>query len=255
MAERLRLPVLPLRDTVVFPGVAVPISAGRPGTVEAIQEALDGDRLMFAVCQRENVDVAEPEVLYPTGVIVRVAQAQRVRGGLQLLIQGEQRARVLSYDREGTAMLSAIVRPVEEAMSFDQDGALLEALDEEIRERAATLGRLRGVPSESLHQLVDGVADSGAFADIVAFYLDVAPEEKQELLEIHEVETRLRRVLVAVERELLRLEAQQDIQQRVQEELGDKKREMGLREQLKAIQQELGEDEEGSDVDERKERM
>src|SRR5690606_18500813 len=85
MAERLMLPVLPLRETVVFPGTTIPISAGRPGTVEAIQAALETkDRLMFAVCQRENVDEAEPEVLYGTGVVVRIVQVQRARGGLQL---------------------------------------------------------------------------------------------------------------------------------------------------------------------------
>ncbi|HAB30171.1 MAG TPA: hypothetical protein DCE19_05580, partial [Gemmatimonadetes bacterium] len=64
MSERYTLPVLPLRDTVVYPGVAVPISAGRPGTVEAVQEALDGDRRLFAVAQKENVDDAVPDVLY-----------------------------------------------------------------------------------------------------------------------------------------------------------------------------------------------
>src|SRR5690625_1736753 len=105
MAERLKLPVLPLRETVVFPGAAVPISAGRPGTVEAIQVALDGDRRMFAVCQRENVDDATPEILYQTGVIIQIAQAQRVRGGLQLLVHGIERADALSYTRSGEEML------------------------------------------------------------------------------------------------------------------------------------------------------
>ena len=72
MAEQYILPVLPLRDTVVYPGVAVPISAGRPGTVEAVQEALDGDRRLFAVAQKENVDEATPEVLYSIGTVVRI---------------------------------------------------------------------------------------------------------------------------------------------------------------------------------------
>ena len=113
MAERLKLPVLPLRETVVFPGVTVPISAGRPGTVEAIQAALDTkDRLMFAVCQRENVDDAEPEVLYATGVVVRIVQVQRARGGLQLVIQGE-RAQAGAYVTQA-AMLIASVQPLAE---------------------------------------------------------------------------------------------------------------------------------------------
>jgi len=255
MAERLKLPVLPLRDTVVFPGVGVPISAGRPGTVEAIQEALEGDRRMFAVCQRENVDDATPEVLYQTGVIVRVVQAQRVRGGLQLLIQGERRALALSYGRSGEAMLVAVVQPVEERLPDPADDAAFLALDREVRRRAEELGRRRGIPQDALNQLLEGVEDPGAFADIVAFYLEMPAAEKQELLELNAVEERLRRVLVAVERDLVRIEAQQEIQQKVQEELGEKQREMVLREQLKAIQRELGEEDEASEIEELRARI
>ncbi len=255
MAERLKLPVLPLRETVVFPGVAVPISAGRPGTVEAIQEALDGDRRMFAVCQRENVDDATPELLYQTGVIIQIAQAQRVRGGLQLLIHGVERAQAISYNRAGEAMLAALVRPLEGDAVQPLEGAAFTALDRELRDRAVDLGQRRGIPQEALDQLVEGVEHPGAFADMVAFHLDVPATEKQALLEQLSVEERMRRVLVAVERDLLRLEAQQEIQQRVQEELGDKQREMVLREQLKAIQKELGEEDEAGEVEVLKDRI
>ncbi|HEX7119309.1 MAG TPA: endopeptidase La [Longimicrobiales bacterium] len=256
MAERLKLPVLPLRETVVFPGVAVPISAGRPGTVEAIQAAMDSkDRLMFAVCQRENVDDVDPGVLYATGVVVRIVQVQRARGGLQLVIQGEQRAVAASYGRSGTAMLVAAVRPLEDLEPLDAGDEAFLALDRALRERAVVLGRRRGVPSEALDQLVDGVEEPGAFADLVAFHLDVPAAEKQELLEILDVEDRMRRVLVAVERDLLRMDAQQEIQQKVQEELGEKQREMVLREQLKAIQRELGEEDEADEVEELKQRV
>src|SRR5690606_39133796 len=120
---------------------------------------------------------------------------------------------------------------------------------------AVELGRRRGVPSESLSQFVEGLEDPGAFADMVAFYLDVAAAEKQELLEVVDVEDRMRRVLLAIERDLLRMEAQQEIEQKVQEELGEKQREMVLREQLKAIQRELGEDDEADEVEELKERI
>src|SRR5690606_41169433 len=114
MAERLNLPVLPMRETVVFPGVAVPISAGRPGTLEAIEKVLEGDRRLFPVCQRENVDEATPGVLYEYGVIVRVMQVQRTPNGLQLLIQGERRAKSLAYNTTGTSMLEADVWVIEE---------------------------------------------------------------------------------------------------------------------------------------------
>lgn len=255
MAERVSLPVLPLRETVVFPGVAVPISAGRPGTVAAVHEALDGDRLLFAVCQRENVDDASAEVLHRTGVIVRVVQAQRGRGGLQLLVHGEHRALPLSYEQSGEGMLRAVVRRIEDQEPVDPNDAAYMALDHELRRRAVDLGRARGVPPEALSRLAEGVDSPGAFADVVAFYLDLPAAEKQELLEVFSVEERLRRVLVEVERDLLRAEAQEEIQQKVQEELGDKQREMVLREQLKAIQKELGEEDEQDEVAQLRERI
>jgi len=255
MAERLKLPVLPMRETVVFPGVALPISAGRPGTLEAIEKVLDGDRLLFAACQRENADEASPDVLYEMGVIVRVMQVQRATGGLQLLIQGERRAKALDFTRDGDAMIEADVWVIDAQEPTKPYEPALIALDRELRERAVELGRRRGMPREALAQIVQGVEEPGAFADLVAFYLDVSAQEKQQLLELFPVPERMRRVLVGVERDLLRLEAQQEIQQKVQEELGEKQREMVLREQLKAIQKELGEDEESSDIEELEERI
>jgi ATP-dependent Lon protease len=255
MAERLQLPVLPMRETVVFPGVAVPISAGRPGTLEAVEKVLEGDRRLFAVCQRENVDDPTAEVLYEMGVVVRILQVQRTPAGLQLLIQGVQRAKALKYERQGEAMLEADVWVVvEEEAAATQDAASI-ALDRELRERAAELGRRRGMPPEALAQIVQGVEDPGAFADMVAFYLEMPAKEKQELLELMPVAERMRRVLVGVERDLIRLEAQEEIQQKVQEELGERQREIVLREQLKAIQQELGEGDEASDLEDLRERV
>jgi ATP-dependent Lon protease len=255
MAERLQLPVLPMRETVVFPGVALPIAAGRPGTLEAVEKVLDGDRRLFAVCQRENVDEATPEVLFEMGVIVRILQVQRTPAGLQLLIQGVERAKALRYDQRGESMLEADLWTIADEEPVRAQDAAFIALDRELRERAAELGRRRGMPPEALAQIVQGVEDPGAFADMVAFYLEMPAKEKQQLLELFPVGERMRRVLVGVERDLIRLEAQEEIQQKVQEELGERQREMVLREQLKAIQQELGEGDEASDLEELRERV
>jgi ATP-dependent Lon protease len=255
MGKRITLPVLPMRDTVVFPGVAVPISAGRPGTIEAIEKALQADRRLFAVCQRENVDDVEAENLFELGVIVRILQVQRSPAGFQLLIQGEERARALSYSKSGNSMLQAEAWIVEDEETHDGSDAAFIALDRELRDRAAELGRQRGMSPEALSQILRGVDDPGAFADLVAFYLEMPSPEKQALLELFPVSERMRRVLVGVERDLLRIEAQQEIQQKVQEELGDRQREMMLREQMKAIQKELGEGDEASDLEEIKERV
>ncbi len=255
MSERFDLPVLPLRDTVVYPGVAVPISAGRPGTVEAVQEALEGDRRLFAVAQRENVDDPTPEVLYTVGTVVRIIQTHRVRGGMQLLVQGESRAQVVAFDPSGEAMLKAALLHLERQRPVEPNHPAFQALDRELRERAAELGTRRGVPAEALNQLIQGVDDQGAFADLVAFYLDLPTSEKQKLLEVLDDEDRMRRTLVAVQRELARINAQEDIQARVQEELGERQREMLLREQLKQIQRELGDEDERAEVDELRERI
>ena len=255
MGKRITLPVLPMRDTVVFPGVAVPISAGRPGTIEAIEKALQADRRLFAVCQRENIDDVEPENLFEMGVVVRILQVQRSPAGFQLLIQGEERARALSYGTSGNSMLQAEAWVVEDEEKHDGTDAAFIALDRELRDRAAELGRQRGMSPEALSQILRGVDDPGAFADLVAFYLEMPSLEKQALLELFPVTERMRRVLVGVERDLLRIEAQQEIQQKVQEELGDRQREMMLREQMKAIQRELGEGDEASDLEELKERV
>ena len=255
MGERFTLPVLPLRDTVVYPGVAVPISAGRPGTVEAVQKALDGDRRLFAVAQRENVDDPQPEYLYNVGTIVRIIQTHRVRGGVQLLVQGEGRAQALSYRIDGESMLDADLLDLERQEPRDPADPTFQALDRELRDRAAELGTRRGVPAEALNQLIRGVDDPGPFADLVAFYLELETQDKQRLLETLDDEDRMRQCLVAVERELARIDAQEDIQAKVQSELGERQREMLLREQLKAIQKELGDEEDRDDVEEMRRRV
>ena len=255
MSERYTLPVLPLRDTVVYPGVAVPISAGRPGTVEAVQEALDGDRRLFAVAQKENVDDPAPDVLYRVGTVVRIIQTHRVRGGVQLLVQGEERAQAVSYEAEGEGMLRAVLLEMERQVSQNPEDPVFQALNDELRDRAAELGTRRGVPADALNHLIRDVDEPGAFADLVSFYLDIETEDKQALLELLDDEQRMREALVAVERELARLDAQEEIQARVQEELGERQREMLLREQLKQIQRELGDEDERDDVEELRERV
>ncbi|HSG47658.1 MAG TPA: endopeptidase La [Longimicrobiales bacterium] len=255
MGERFTLPVLPLRDTVVYPGVAVPISAGRPGTIEAVQEALENDRRLFAVAQKENVDEATPEILYNVGTVVRIIQTHRVRGGVQLLVQGESRAQAIAYHDDGDQMLRAVLLPMERQLPADTADPAFAALDRELRDRAAELGTRRGVPAEALNQLIQGVDEPGAFADLVAFYLELPTEAKQGLLETLDDEGRMRKALVSVERELARIDAQEEIQARVQSELGERQREMLLREQLKQIQKELGEEEERDDLDEIKTRI
>src|SRR5687768_3299605 len=254
MAQRQTLPVLPLRGTVIFPGLTAPIAAGRPGTLRAIEAALKSDRLVFAVAQRDNTDEPSPDILYSMGVIARIGQIQRGLGGVQLLLQGEQRATSLQYS-QGDGYLNAVVMPVDEMGPLNDDDAAFTALHKEIRERAAELGERRGLPEEVVHQVLDSVTEPGRFADLVAGYIELPVPEKQGLLETLSVEERLRRVLVHVQRQIGMLEAQEEIKSQVQEELGERQREMYLREQLKAIQKELGDDDQSREVTELRDKL
>jgi len=254
MAQRQTIPVLPLRGTVIFPGLTAPIAAGRPGTLRAIESALKGDRLVFAVAQRDNTDEPAPEILYSMGVIARIGQIQRGLGGVQLLLQGEQRATALQYTTtEG--YLSAVIVPAEEMGPVDDNDPAFTALQKETRERAAELGERRGLPEEVVHQVLDAVTEPGKFADLVAGYIELPVPEKQGLLETLNVEDRLRRVLVHVQRQVGLLEAQEDIKSQVQEELGERQREMYLREQMKAIQKELGDDDQSKEMTELRDKL
>jgi ATP-dependent Lon protease len=255
MAERLTLPVLPLREVVLFPGVTAPIGAGRPATLRAIEAALAGsDRLVFAVSQRQNVESVTSEALYTIGTIARIGQLQRGLSGMQLLLHGEHRGIAIHYsERDG--YLQAIVREAEEMLPLKAEDPAFVALHREARARAAELGQKSGLPDEVVQQVLAGVNEAGKFADLVAGYIDITPPQRQMLLETLSVEERLRRVLVHMQRQIGVLDAQEDIKSQVQEELGERQREMFLREQLKTIQRELGEGDERDDLQELKDKL
>src|SRR4051812_35023363 len=254
MGERVTLPVLPLRGMVIFPGLTVPIGVGRPGTLRAIEAALKGDRLIFAVAQRENVDEPAPEQLYTMGVIGRIGQIQRGLGGVQLLLQGEARASALHY-HSGEEFLTVDVMPIEDMKPIDENDPAFAALYRETRERAMELGERRGLPEEVLHQVLDSVTEPGRFADLVAGYVELPVAEKQALLETLGVEERLRRVLIHIQKQIGMLAAQAEIKSQVQEELGERQREMFLREQMRAIQKELGEDDQSREINELRDKL
>src|SRR5712692_1458063 len=255
MSDRMSLPVLPLREAVLFPGVASPIGAGRPATLRAIEAALKNpDRKIFAVAQKENIDQVTPGVLYNTGTIARISQVQRNLGGVQLILHGETRGTAVHYS-ETNGYLEATVREAEDLPPLNEKDPAFVALHREVRERAAELGQKSGLPTDVVQQVLQGVSDPGALADLVAGHLDIQSLERQQLLETLAVEDRLRRVLVHVQRQIAVLDAQEDIKSQVQEELGERQREMLLREQMKAIRKELGEEEEAAEADDLRKRL
>lgn len=258
VSDRQRLPVLPLRETVVFPGVTAPIVAGRDKTLRAIEQALKGEeesKRIFAVAQRENEDEPAPEVLYSIGVICQIAQIQRFPGGLQLLLECEKRATALHYSEEADGHLSAIVTPLADQPPVDPNEPGFQGLFREVSEKAAELGRRRGVPEEIIERFIRAVEDPGRLADHTSYYMELGTSDKQALLETLPVELRLRRILVHLYRQVALLEAQEQIRSKVQEELGERQREIYLREQLKAIKKELGEDTDDADIEALRKRL
>jgi len=247
MSETLTLPVVPMRNTVLLPGVGLPISAGRPGTLRAIEAALnDKERRVFAVAQRQEGEEITPEKLYTIGTIATLASVQRGLGGIRLLVEGKARGIALRFASKN-GYLEAAVQEAREMLALDPKDKAFVALHREVRERAAELGKKLGLPDETIEQILAEVDEPGRLADLVAGYVDIPTPERQALLETLSVEDRLRRVLVHVQRQIDVLSTQEEIQSKVKEELGGRQREVYLREQLKAIQKELGEGEGADD--------
>ncbi|MEZ4400361.1 MAG: endopeptidase La [Kofleriaceae bacterium] len=242
------LPIVPMRKGVLFPGVSLPIAAARPQTLRAIEAALrDPSHQVFVVAQREDDDDIRPDDLYRTGVIASLGSLQRGLGGVRVALEGLERAvalRVTTTD----GYLVASVTPAVEHPPLEPTGPSFVALHREVRARAAELAKRRGLPDEAVEQMLGQVAEPGRLADLIAAYLDLTVAEQQGLLEAVEIEDRLRRVLIHVQRHLDVLSAQEDIQTKVKEELGGRQRDHYLREQLRAIQRELGEGDEAADA-------
>lgn len=250
MSENVKLlPVLPMRGAVVFPGPTVPVAVSRAGTSRAVDEALAGDRTVFVVAQRENVENASSDALQPMGVIARIGPIQRGIGGMQLLITGETRAVALSYETDGD-VIRARVMPVKSQDPLRADDPAFTALYKELRQRALEYGKQRGLSDEILDKVVDAVKEPGQFADLVASQLELEVPEQQAVLQTLSVEERMRKVLVHLQRQIDVHRSQKLIQKQVNDELQGRQKEMYLREQLKAIQKELGNDEDGNEVEE-----
>jgi len=241
------LPVVAMRSGVLFPGMSLPISAARPQTLRAIEAALrEPEHQVFVVAQRVDGEDLKSDQLYSIGTIATVSSLHRGLGGARLLLEGTKRGiavRVTTQD----GYLVANVAPAPEHPPADAHDPTFLALHREVRARAGELARKRGVPAEAVEQMLAQITEPGQLADLVAGYLEVSIAERQELLETFAIEDRLRRVVILVQRQIDVLSAQEDIQSRVKEEIGGKQREVYLREQLKAIQKELGEGDEGAD--------
>jgi len=240
VTERQRLPVLALKDTVVFPNSMAPLAIGQERSVKLIDDVVAGEEPTVALVTARDAELEQPgfDDLYPVGTAASVHKLVRVPDGtLRILVQGLHRIRIA----EPVGDDPYLVAIVEEVPDDLEESRELEALTRNVQ---GLFGRVIGlVPylPEELQLAAANVDDPSALCDLVASALRLATEEKQALLETTNVRERLREVSRLLNRELELMELGSKIQSQVQSELEEGQREFFLRQQLKAIQQELGE--------------
>ncbi|HUA02367.1 MAG TPA: endopeptidase La [Solirubrobacteraceae bacterium] len=231
--------VLPLRDSVTFPDMLVPLNVGQPRSVQLINDVLSGDRAIAMVASRNtDVESPSPDDLYDVGVLGTVARMIRVPDGtLRVLIQGGQRIRIVRWVKTEPYLVAEI----EELPDVVQHSPELTALMRNVQHTFTEI--IEQVPylPEELQIMVANVEDPSVLAHLIAGALRIPTEEKQELLEEVDVSKRLRRLSEILARELEVVAIGSKIQSQVQSELDKGQREYFLRQQLKAIQEELGE--------------
>jgi ATP-dependent Lon protease len=241
------LPVIPLREAVLFPGALAPLSVGREASLAALEEAGKRGRHILVVAQKEpSQDLVGPDDVYTWGTIGEIEGVRRVMGSAQLVLRGVGRARIEKFNRHEPYLEAEYVQVrdrVEASLALD---ALVASLRDAFE---AYVGSGAAIPQEAA-QAILRADDPGLFADLVAGVPDLTVDQKQELLETPSVEARLRTLVVEISRQREVLELKSRIQSEVEGTFGQAQKEQILREQLKAIRRELGEPEEGGDMEE-----
>jgi ATP-dependent Lon protease len=249
-----RLPILPLRGTVLFPELILPIMVGRKKSVKLIDEAMEGDRIIGVVTQHSS-EVEEPDAseLYSIGVAAHVVRMVREMDGTQrVIVQGLERIKILRYVQEDPYLVAEVkVLADEEAKGVEIDALVMNLKN--LFQRAVELAPHLTV---ELKNMVLNIKDPGILADIIASNLNINPSEKQEVLEVEKAKDRLNKVHILLAREVQVLELGDKIQSQVKEDIDKTQREYYLREQMKAIKKELGEiDEHGAELKELKDKV
>ena len=248
------LPLIPLRDLILFPNLVVPLFVGRERSINALEEAMREDHLVALVTQRvaETQDPG-PEDIYEVGCVASIMQELKLPDGTaKALVEGQQRMRILEFVQADPYYLVKVELIEESEEASMETEALMRAIVHDF-ERASELGK--PIPQEVL-MAASAIEEPGRLADFIAFHLNLKIDEKQVILEAIEPFERLERTSAFLRKELELLELGSKIQSRVKEQMTKTQREYFLREQLKAIQQELGHlDEVQAEIDEYKEKI
>ncbi|MBL8383867.1 MAG: endopeptidase La [Burkholderiales bacterium] len=251
--ENLQLPLLPLRDVVVFPHMVIPLFVGRPKSIKALELSMEAGKSIMLVAQRSAAkDEPEAGDMYAVGCAANILQMLKLPDGtVKVLVEGVQRAKIAGIEDlrthfacEGTAV-SADVDSTPEVEALRR--AIVQQFDQYVKLN-------KKIPPEILTSLA-GIDDAGRLADTIAAHLPLKLEQKQEILEMFDVQKRLEHLLSALEGELDILQVEKRIRGRVKRQMEKSQREYYLNEQVKAIQKELGEGEEGADLEEMEKRI
>jgi ATP-dependent Lon protease len=242
------LPLLPLRDVVVFPHMVIPLFVGRPKSIKALEAAMEVGKSIMLVAQK-NASKDDPVAtdIYEIGCVSNILQMLKLPDGtVKVLIEGAQRARIATIDDSG-AHFTCELTPIEDGAD---PGAEVEALRRAILAQFDQYVKLnKKIPPEILTSL-NGIDDAGRLADTIAAHLPIKIEQKQDILETLSIGERLEKLLAQIETELDILQVEKRIRGRVKRQMEKSQREYYLNEQVKAIQKELGEGEDGADMEE-----
>ncbi|MFH2009077.1 MAG: endopeptidase La [bacterium] len=250
-----RIPILPLRNSVLFPGSIIPIDVGRRKSVRLVEESIAQERPIIGILtQREaRIDDPAPKDMFTIGCAARILKVIKLaKDNFSVILQGVARFEVQDFLQQEPYITSKV--------DFIHDPKVtdveLDALVLNLRDVAKRVIKLMPELPKEASALVDSVTDAGQLADLLTSNLDVAVEEKQKVLETYDLKARLRLVLTYLTRQLEVLQVRERINSQVQEEMGRNQREYVLRQQLKAIREELGEmDDSASDIEEFREKI
>ena len=247
-ATAVDLPLLPLRDVVVFPHMVIPLFVGRPKSIKALESAMEAERRIMLVAQKTAAkDEPSVEDMFEVGCVATILQLLKLPDGtVKVLVEGQQRAKVNKIE-EGEQHFSANVTPVEPVVG--DKGSEIEALRRAVMQQFDHYVKLnKKIPPEILTS-ISSIDDAGRLADTIAAHLPLKLDAKQVILDLDNVKGRLENLYEQLEREVDILNVDKKIRGRVKRQMEKNQRDFYLNEQVKAIQKELGEGEEGADIE------
>jgi len=235
-ATELDLPLLPLRDVVVFPHMVIPLFVGRPKSIKALELAMEAERRIMLVAQKAAAkDEPSVEDMFEVGCISTILQMLKLPDGtVKVLVEGQQRARVNRID-DGETHFSANVTPVEAAEPTTQKGTEVEALRRAVMQQFDQYVKLnKKIPPEILTS-ISSIDDPGRLADTIAAHLPLKLDNKQAVLDLDDIKARLENLFGQLEREVDILNVDKKIRGRVKRQMEKNQRDFYLNEQVKAI--------------------